>query len=188
MFIVLDGPDCGGKTSLAKGLGAVLGIPVHKLVAPRNQGELLTDIKELLLDLVPTPCIFDRWRYPTDKLYSPIVEGRTSISEEYEEPILEAFKRNNVFLVYVYASPTILLARYNRYSLEERAEDYIKGEQLLTIAESYQKEMQRLRGLGVPVLFVDTSYLAPEEALRYVSLEIVNHYLDQYVKEEFGCM
>ena len=79
MIILLEGPDKAGKSSLAKMLSERLEIPIKKHSHCQSAQEAFGCAKQVLYEYKkeldrPTQ-IWDRFYYPSDLIYGPIVAG-----------------------------------------------------------------------------------------------------------------
>lgn len=146
MRIIVEGPDGAGKTTLIAALAQRLDLKVVRhshadfkrlaKVVGCDPGELLRrHIEEILEDNITLAdgYIHDRWYYPSDVIYCPIVEGHTSPIAPYAAGIEAKLKELQVLVIYVRADVATLQSR-----LAARGDDYVQAQQLEQILAAYE--------------------------------------------------
>lgn len=173
MFIVLEGPDGVGKTTVANKLHDLLahgdvrrlhkGVPTdHPLI------EYERDI-EWYVPGAGVHVICDRW-HVGEAVYGPIIRGSGMTEEEWLH--IELFlAARGALLVYVDASDATLTDRYDE-------DQYPNLEQLLTIAGRYRKFFHRITPCARMKLFVD----------RDVGTEYIEHIIECAVSLEVAAI
>jgi len=138
MIIVLEGPDCAGKTTFAQRLltdHVAAGKNARLLRRGPIQQDVFTEYLRPLDELVGKPAdtlwILDRW-HVGELIYGPLLRGRSELTERqaaYIEMVLQSF---GCVFIHVHQNPIILEERW-----DQRPDGLIKREWLKDIADSY---------------------------------------------------
>lgn len=139
MIIVLEGPDCAGKTSLARALMRASKGPVKYIHAtrPKEQWPYITEILDQAVGyhISSFDVIIDR-AWISDNIYSYIdpSAGRAGINVRRQESVLHRYGAYNILCV---ADPDELISEYKQ-KLNERDELYgNKFDKMLTVMKLY---------------------------------------------------
>ena len=137
MIFVLEGPDLGGKSTLADELEKQhidWDVPVARL----KRGPLKADQDPLTEYLVPLQdydgngvWIIDRWHLG-ELIYGPILRGASRLSLAQAHYIELALRTLGGYQIHVTAAQEILSRRY-----ASRGDDLVSLEQLITVREHY---------------------------------------------------
>lgn len=185
MFLVFEGPDASGKTTLARGLADRWGgvytssVPAELMVLRAEADGLPPEdrlrfyqlcnavvagrIRGALADS-DQPIVLDRW------IFSTVAYNETLVSrslEPYARQILDEdrYPRPDA-VVYVTADPEIRLERATREGTKNLWFDVSLQREL---ASRYDKVLAAAR---CPVIVVDTSFLRPNHALDQCEQEL----------------
>lgn len=141
--IVLEGPDCSGKSTLAKQLATFHGFEYRHIGKPRpNEDVFRTYTLELWRALKsPNPVVFDRL-YLGETIYGPIMRGQSLLSPMQQRLIERLMMANDVKQV-------ICLPDFEVCHEKWRArlgQEYVKlDQQLKKIWDGYSRELRFLR-------------------------------------------
>lgn len=146
MIYILEGPDGGGKTTLAEKLSAMTRIKITHFSYPRDEEEkarMLIMYQDLLKSV--SNAIIDRCWY-SDMAYGPVMRGAATITypQMYELERMAANK--GAMIIYCTDSKTALWTRATH-----RGEDYMTSrEQFNQVCDNYE-ELFRMPHL-IPVV------------------------------------
>lgn len=159
--IILVGPDCSGKSTLAKALGEHYNIDV--LANRRIPGDLkaVAEIVHVVKRIDTNPklaFIMDQWQYPVDIVYNRTLRGVPSPMEYIEDLIVPYLNKNNVLFIHVDANTEVLRQRY-----EQRGDELWNAEQIVHVASAYRTYFERPK---VHYRRIDTSCGTPESVLK----------------------
>ena len=155
MLIVLEGPDGGGKTTLAEKLRST--IQSHALFIRSNSrastpGEIIEYSSFLQkLSRLNTPVIADRHPWISEKIYGPILRGGCLVEEGYD------FPSHDQILV-VYCNPPLTQLVKN-LQVEPQRDGVM--DRIFSILAAYETLMGYLENIGLTVFRHD--HLLPEE-------------------------
>lgn len=181
MFLILEGPDCVGKTTMAAALGEIFGAPVEKHIYPKDEQELHSKVDAMLAREEMPSVIFDRWYFPSDIIYSPIILKKPSPLKKREDEIIEWLLKVKATILYMHAPLDIVQYRYEEVAEKD---DYIKRDNLSTLVEEYHKYMRELQSKEVHI--IDVSSMEREWlTINFAAQSILNHRLRRYMQERF---
>ena len=168
MLVILIGPDKSGKSTIARELNEEFGWSVYKGL-PVPPDKLFAQIKNVLHQLEREGnLICDRFHYPDDLMYAPIVDGHESWLEDKRDDLEWALNKYRTLLVYVYADENMIDRRYTS-AVEDKHKYYMPIEKIPKLIEAYEEFVKVTK---LPVLRVDTSY-----ALKAATLDIVKQHI-----------
>lgn len=153
MIYILEGPDGGGKTTLAEKLSAMTRIKITHFSYPRDEEEkarMLIMYQDLLKST--GNAIIDRCWY-SDMAYGPVMRGAATITypQMYELERMAANK--GAMIIYCTDSKTALWTRATH-----RGEDYMTSrEQFNQVCDNYE-ELFRMPHL-IPVVRYTIEYM-----------------------------
>lgn len=82
MFVIVEGPDNSGKSTLCDLISKETGVPVtHSGGPPKNDQEMNDRIKRLLDH--PRPALFDRFPVISDRVYGYAMNRGTPVTDEH---------------------------------------------------------------------------------------------------------
>lgn len=167
--IVLVGPDCSGKSTLAGKLSKELGIKVY----PNRRIPDDLDAVAAVLDFVrkvvrdsDEEFILDQWQYPVDIVYSRTLRHTQSPMETIEDLILPELIRGGVLFLFVDAADEELTRRFNH-----RGDELWNIDQILEVAQAYRDYYYHGAGM-LPRERIDTTGATPHEVFL-AAMEIV---------------
>lgn len=174
-IIIVDGPNRAGKTTIIEGLKEQFEFDVvfkGNATATGEEAELNT--WNMLIQMINSKknYLCDRFWYPTDTIYRPIMEGFPSVGlEDSAGGIRRLMSLMNVFFVFVVAEPPDLIARHKQ--LKEHW--HMKDEQTLNRLGSAYLDLADL--FPLPKSIVNTSiYNTPLLAIERAWRDIIYHY------------
>ncbi len=130
MVVVVVGPDGAGKTTVVEHVVDILSLQYRKASAPKNQGELFEKINSFLnekeFEQKGKHLVWDRWYYPDDIVYLPVVQKKKSLLPTYAKIIENRLARFRTVFLYVCADLEVLEARYDRDGDWYIAKDHLK--------------------------------------------------------------
>jgi thymidylate kinase len=173
LFVILDGPDCAGKTTLTAQLSDFFQVQVEKHIRIEDRNAMLGNIAHKLAYANPEKTgkgiILDRWQFPTDIIYERLNNRQLSPFQYIMPLIAESMHRHNVLILHVTAHIDVLLAR-----LRSRGDEEIDTEQLSCVADLYDLFFATYTEL--PTQTIDTSFDTPDEVFAMAVETIVAHY------------
>ena len=171
MLVILIGPDKSGKSTIAQELKEAYGWNIYKGL-PVPSDKLALQMKLVLHQLEENGnLICDRFHYPDDLMYAPIVEGHESILESKRDDIEWALNKYRTLLIYVYADENIIDRRYTS-TVGDKHHYYMPIEKIPSLIKAYDAFVEVTK---LPVLRVDTSYV-----LKSCILDIVKQHINGF--------
>jgi thymidylate kinase len=134
MFIILEGVDGVGKTTLGKKLAERNNMSYVHFSAPANQQEADAQFemyKKFLND--NNNIVIDRCWY-SDQVYGPIFRGKATITPEQQAKLEEILVEKGCQIYYCYDTAANVIRR-----AFTRGEDFIKPEHVEALLEGYTK-------------------------------------------------
>lgn len=142
-MIILEGPDGGGKSTLAQALSEALGVPRHHSGGPPKNAQEIAQRHRRVLEALRDrkPIIFDRVPAVSDPIYGPIIRGATPITHDM---VLEL--RDALVLPIIYCRPpiSVLLRVQDGHEVKEHeTEEHVRGvmQHQQKIIEAYDQVM-----------------------------------------------
>lgn len=178
MQVIFEGPDGAGKTTITERVAKILGVPRIKASVLHDDAKTYTTtFNELLaMSLKPDIIIRDRWYYPSDTIYNPIVAGRMSVFSSGDIEYIEQQLDNvNTLVIIVVAETAALVDR-----IGIRGDDYIEHSHLTKISEAYSKFILRTK-LRTKVL--NTTHFSIDLATSHAVNFIKEFYYERYGAE-----
>lgn len=178
LFLVVEGPDCSGKSTLVEQLAKTFDLPLEKNLRIKNPQAIIRSLAEQIVFAHPRKTgkgtIKDRWQYPSDIIYEEI-HGRTeSILVDWEPSLIKELHYANVLFLYVKADAKELVRRRNI-----RGDDEINDLQLIQLADMYENFFNDPKREGLSVAVVDTTNLSPDEVYHVAMDKIMRHYEEE---------
>lgn len=140
LFIVFEGADGSGKTSLAKEIAKTFKVGYTHNDKCYNYNDGLMKSYNYINELEEMDsCVIDRLVHTGEGIYAPIYRGYdgSNYFANLEEKMMEKF---DMLIVYVQADDEVIEKR-----LEERGEDYINFEDIKKIKENYINYLQNTK-------------------------------------------
>ncbi|MNP23786.1 hypothetical protein D3C76_1165070 [compost metagenome] len=170
--LILVGPDCSGKSTLAEMLGLHYQIKVMGHRKIKDKMRALQSIVDGVFKYVRSDreFIMDQWQYPVDIVYENVLGSGSSPMASMSEHLIEEFNAYDVLVLHITASNRALSYRYS-----QRGDELWDIEQILKVAKAYKPTLQEL---GVKHSTIDTSTMTPDQVLsRAVDI------IDKFYKE-----
>lgn len=170
MIVIITGPDLTGKSTLAKNLAKQLPAQYYHATRCKDAAQLNIiidrDLKkaEVLTELQ----IWDRWNYPEDLIYEPLMTGNQSVLTSRVTEIESRLKQANVLVILLTANLRTLRKRY-----QLRGDTYINEVQLEGIRHCYQLFKSATE---LPVYEIDTGAFNEEQTLDLALVAINSKY------------
>jgi len=169
LILLLEGPDGGGKSTIVAKLKEM-----HqqcKLVLPgasvnfrkmtyREDSKVSRTLDYINESKLYALSVWDRCYYPSDLIYTPLVEGKDSTLLAYKAQIEFEMLLANTVVVFVTASEQALRSR-----LEVRGDAYVNIKLLNEINYWY---VELLQGTALPWHLVNTTCISVEAAVQQV--------------------
>lgn len=175
MVVIITGPDLAGKSSITKKLTEVL--PGRYV-----KGNRIADSKELYLSVVDDlykmqstvgTLIFDRWNYPEDLIYEPIMTGEESSLLPHVKMIERELNEAGALIIVLTADIKVLEQRY-----QQRGDEYISEETLTIINDKY---MDFVKKTTVATAVIDTSSFSVPASAAMV-LRAISEHIPKYME------
>lgn len=176
IFVVIEGPDCSGKTTLIARLEELFDLKSEKNLRMTSHKEMTAAFAEDLVFNHPRKTkvgiLKDRWQYPSDIIYEEIHGRKPSRLLEWEPTLIRQFVEGNVLFLYVKASPDELIRR-----LGERGDEEMDEAKLRAAALVYESFFRTRTDL--PSATIDTTNMTEEE-VAYTALDLImRHYKEE---------
>lgn len=167
--IVLLGPDCSGKSTLAEKLSKELGIKVYSNRRIPDDLDAVAAVLDFVRKVVrdsDEEFILDQWQYPVDIIYNRTLRHMPSPMETIESLILPELIMGRVLFLFIDASDEELTRRFN-----QRGDELWNIDQILEVARAY-RDYYRDAGM-LPRERIDTTGATPHEVFL-AAREIIN--------------
>lgn len=177
MLIVLEGPECTGKSTVARKLCERHSIKLVKNVRIPNRFQLLASvIGDIENELVRTrdvlgkrPIVFDRWMLISDIIYEKYCYNTDSILEPLLPALGPVMAQAGVVIVYITISQPEMLRRF-----ESRGDLLRTKEEAIITHNAYDTFFQKW-GKKLPCVTIQADGLTEEqlydEVCRQVGIE-----------------
>lgn len=132
VFIILEGIDKSGKSTLARYLSKELNIPIYKFSQPKED-----PYNEYYQFLIKTnkSHILDRF-YLGELVYGPVFRGKSGLNSSHVKVIEQTCKNKRTINIYTSNTPEIIKERF-----EKEKETFVKSEQVETILKNYEESV-----------------------------------------------
>jgi len=161
MIFLIEGVDKTGKTTLTTALAeAFPDLERRKHSTMHSSYDALMASQRILAGISTNKnYLFDRFYYPADLIYGPIVGGYEHshwVMNKYHADIMPMLQENDVHVILCVCDNKILAERFVR-----EAEEYATVEQITAIQDSYLQWFNKIpRGKRI---VLDSSLYAPAE-------------------------
>lgn len=186
MFVVLDGPDCTGKTTLAAKLSEHYNVPVIKQNRHPDRTTLVDKVLADIVDYSPVHgapkvafgeggVIFDRWQFPSNIIYEELFRGEPSALKGRLSTIVNESKKANILFLILDANNETIKAR-----LDVRGDEFYGYTQIIQAAEKYREFLSSwlmTTHLRAPIRTINTSNRTPEDVFEAAVRAIDMFYL-----------
>ena len=170
-MLVLEGPECTGKTTMAQLLCEELSCTVTKRVATEDTLELLStvigDINSQRLRtsgfMQAKPIVFDRWQLVSDMVYMDCLFGIDSKLDGIYQSLADNCTPNGILIVYLDIDPDVMLSRF-----EARGDKLRSAEEALKVHQGYRRFFKYGKGQILPYIRIDVTDLTREELFTYL--------------------
>lgn len=174
-FLVFEGMDGTGKTSLAEMVAKIINVSYEhndkcssyedgKIKAYNYMNNL--DVKE--------ECVIDRLVHTGEAVYAPIYRGYDG-SDYFEDLEKRMLEKCDMFIVYVTADEEVIKNR-----LESRGEDYINPDDIKKIQANYEKYLNKTE---IPYIIYDNS----KDGILDNAVELIKTVTDKILEEGTLC-
>jgi thymidylate kinase len=133
MFIVLEGCDKVGKTTLANKLSKELALPIIKFSQPT--GDPFLEYVNFLLTHTE-PAILDRF-YLGEEVYGPLKRGKSALASWQRRTLEELLAVRGALCVYVTTDATTIARKF-----KEEKETFVKPAEIKRILTGYQRAIR----------------------------------------------
>lgn len=175
MLVIVTGPDKAGKTTLCTHLAKALNMNYIKCVRPKNHEQLVGTVFHLINNPPKESTIIDRWYYPEDLIYEPIMSGNVSELVSYQGVIEHSLKKLGVLYLYVYANEPTLRKRW-----ELVGDEYLTPDRLPYLLKEYHNFYN---GTSLSMIPIDTTDMTPEDTFRRAASCISSWTIQRYVEQ-----
>lgn len=159
--VILVGPDCSGKSTIAKFLAEKYGIlPVGNRRINNDLDAAIHVLTFVANEVVrnDAPFVLDQFMYPVDIVYNATLRQSHSAMEDIQNLILPKLVEHNVLFLHVDAGDEAIEARYN-----ERGDELWDLQQILKVSSAYRRYFDYMRN-HTPIHYrrIDTSKCSVE--------------------------
>lgn len=162
MIILVEGVDKTGKTTLSNELATITGFEYRKHSTMHSSLDALVAAKNVMNGLsTKKNYVFDRFYFPSDLIYGPIVGGYSHskyVMNEYHTQVLPLMQEHGIVMIHCTASDKVLAERFIRDE-----EEYATVDQILQLAAGYRKFVSECR---FRYFTLDSTNTFPKEMLR----------------------
>lgn len=167
--IVLLGPDCSGKSTLAELLSRHYSLPVIPNRKIKDSLELSESISARLNELLAgKDMILDQWQYPVDLVYEQVLSKSISPLSHFRENLEHKLAETDIIFVHVDATEVELRRRYAL-----RGDELWDIEQIVQVAEAYREFML---DFPLPSITINTTDVLPEKVLE-LTVALLNKHI-----------
>jgi len=169
-MLVLEGPECTGKTTLANRLMETFNAPMHKMVAIAARFNCMQSVCNDIaqqqlrnLGVGANLVIYDRWQLVSDQIYHPLYNKQPSMFTEMEEVFSNVCIEAGILMVYV---DVTLEEMYSRFQG--------RGDALVdyhTAGVLHTKYQDFFAGTKLPYIHVMTDSKSTEEVMEEIILK-----------------
>lgn len=164
MNIVLCGSDGTFKTTIANKLSSKLNLPINKgssfELSTGSNKELFEFSKGVIADKKYQ--ITDRFIY-SNRVYATLYPEYTVLTDTQREKIENKIKKTGSIVIYLVASPDIIINR-----IKERGDEYITTDEIPSILRLYNIAMTDAVDNGVIVYTYDTGVLSSDKIVEQI--------------------
>lgn len=174
-ILVLIGPDCSGKSTLAARLAHYYELPIAKGLRIADRQGLVRGILDQLAvwkhPITEDPgMLLDRWQFPCDIVYERVHERPESPLAPILPQLVDLARSAGVLFIHVSASPDALGSR-----LESRGDDEVTYQKIIHARQEY---IDLFRQADFPAVHLNTSLKTPEESFRRAVNLIDGYYVN----------
>jgi hypothetical protein len=174
MGVILLGPDCGGKSTLARSLGEYYDVPITPNVRIKDPLKAMHAVLDFAINKMPKDTgkgfVLDQWNFPVDLVYRSVIDGAISPLFSLVTYLAPYLVEHKILFLHITASAEVLTKRF-----EARGDDLWNIEQILRIAVAYPKHLERL---PLHIRTIDTSDLSPVNTLAR-AVQIIDHFYEE---------
>jgi len=167
MYIVIEGCDAVGKTTLIEALQEKLRWNVLKgssfeHAQCKDDKELFNKFDDLIDESLNSmkDTIFDRFIY-SNEVYATLYKDYAILTDEQRRKI-EYWINHCTAIIYLYADPDIIKSR-----LTSRGDDYVKTDMIEPILTEYNKSLMQV-DKKIPIYSFDTGFYSTENMVDYI--------------------
>lgn len=145
MFILVEGPDGAGKTTLSKNLADAFGYEYVHFSYPKNEAEAKA-LFNTYLTFIQTHdnCVVDRM-FPSTMIYGSVLRGKPELTDSQHDRLIMELSLKNAVVLFCTNKTNILWQR-----CQTRGEDYITSyNDFEDICIEYYQYMNALRAVLV---------------------------------------
>jgi thymidylate kinase len=176
MQVIFEGPDGAGKTSMSEKVAEILKAKRIKAVVLHDDKLTKDTAFEELRDMQQSSeiTIRDRWYYPSDTIYNPVVADKPSAFSVADRTVIQhALYMVGTLVIVVIADVSVLIERVGA-----RGDDYIQSKHIPDIYHGYQDFVEHV---ALPYEIIDTSDITIIEAT-----ELAVQMIEKFYYERFG--
>lgn len=167
MIVNFIGVDKTGKTTLIDEVASELEWPVKRFKAPFTNEQIESNVWEVIdtHERDELDGLYERWNYPEDLIYGPVIEGQDSVLKVWGPNIEIRLLEIGCLFVYTTASLQLIARRINLAG----GDYYIKLKHVPILRKAYLSFLERTR---IPYIEVDTTYLSIKENVDKIIIRI----------------
>lgn len=156
--VILVGPDCGGKSTLAEMLRKYYDIPKRSNRRPGSDLATVYEMVDFALHHIPfKPFILDQWQFPVDIVYRGTLNNERSPITCLTEYLLPHLEQHKVLFLHITASDDVLRQRF-----DVRGDALWNIDQILRVSGAYDAYLPHS---GITYETIDTTALGPKAVL-----------------------
>ena len=147
MFVIIEGNEGSGKTTLANQFAKMLGVEVKHRSKPENEDERQDMYRDYLEDITTLEhAVWDRCFY-SEMVYGPIMRDQSYIGNQQMIEFEQLLESKGAFVVYCRPDPHIAFKR-----AQNRGEEYIKDFETYEKIQRAYDDLFRSMSHGIPIL------------------------------------
>jgi thymidylate kinase len=177
LMLVLEGPDCTGKTTVVQRFAEEYSCATHKRVRTKDRYAMLSSIfNDINQQLMRTSVgsgdslvVFDRWQLVSDIVYEKFCYGKDSILEPLYPVLGKVCHTANILVIYMTIDKDEMVSRFNI-----RGDRLRTVEEVIRVHEAYEKMFSKTGiGQNLPHVLLDVTGMSPDSVYERIK-DIIN--------------
>lgn len=164
MMIIVIGPDKSGKSTLVDLLAKHYGWETYHGLYIKEPLVMTQRVMNGISLFSTVNIICDRFQYPEDLIYAPVIEGKVSVFEAHRKAMDTLLVDTNAFIIYCDTPSIIIDRRYRSLG----GDDYVPVEKIEEIQQRYKKYLRYTRVRHASIDCSQTPQACFKRAIRLI--------------------